>query len=594
MASKTLIFEVAWEVCNQIGGIYTVIKTKAPAMLRRWNSGYYLIGPYHQEHADIEFEETQPDPLIEQVLAALAEEGIECHHGRWLIEGRPQVILIDYRPRLARSADDKYFLWKDHGVGTPSDDSQLNDCVAFGFCVSQFFTALTQLELMKPVVAHFHEWMAAVAIPRIRQARLPMATIFTTHATLLGRYVASDDPNFYHHLQSIEPFGAARHYNIESRFLLERLAAQSSDYFTTISDVTAREAEQFLGRRPSFILPNGLNVERFTALHEFQNLHLQYKERIHEFVMGHFFPSYTFDVDRTVYFLLSGRYEYRNKGMDIFIEALHRLNQRMKETFDPPTVVAFIVTNARTQSINVNALQKHSMFEDLRNACEELQGSLSKKMLYATAAGHLPSYEELIPNHFQVRFKRLMHARRSKTLPPIVTHDVLNDWDDPVLSHLRHRHLFNAPTDPVKVIFHPQFLNATSPLFNLDYDAFVRGCHLGVFPSYYEPWGYTPLECLALGIPTVTTDLTGFASFADRAIPHVSENGIYILKRASKSADQVIEDLASYLYRFILLSRRERIDLRNRAERLSQNFDWAKLATYYHQVQEAAVEQARR
>src|SRR4029079_14699540 len=155
-------------------------------------------------------------------------------------------------------------------------------------------------------------------------------TIFTTHATLLGRYMASNSPVFYDHLPFIRPDEEAAKYQIWPRFAIERAAAHASIVFTTVSEVTAYEAEKLLGRRPDVILPNGLNIQKFAALHEFQNLHRQYKERIHEFVMGHFFPSYTFDLNNTVYFFTSGRYEYRNKGMDLYIEALHSLNERMK------------------------------------------------------------------------------------------------------------------------------------------------------------------------------------------------------------------------------------------------------------------------
>jgi len=170
----------------------------------------------------------------------------------------------------------------------------------------------------RAILAHFHEWMGGVAIPRIAHLRLPIATVFTTHATLLGRYIAGDNPEFYNHLPFINPDFEAQKYQIYSRYQIEKAAAHASTVFTTVSEVTSYEAEKLLGRRPEVILPNGLNIQRFAALHEFQNLHRQYKERIHEFVMGHFFPCYNFDLDRTIYLVTSGRYEYRNKGMDLF------------------------------------------------------------------------------------------------------------------------------------------------------------------------------------------------------------------------------------------------------------------------------------
>ncbi len=591
---STRLFEIAWEVCNQIGGIYTVLKTKAPTMLPRWGNNYFLVGPYVSESAAIEFEPGSPDGFLKQAIDRLARAGLVVHYGRWLIKGKPQVLLIDYSARFDSLHEQKYFLWKDHGVALPEHDLEVNGCVAFGCAVVEVLTVISETYRNQTFIAHFHEWMSGTALARIRHLRLPIKTVFTTHATLLGRYIASDNPNFYDELDHIDPYAAARHYNIEARFQLERLAAHTCDVFTTISRVTARETEHFLGRKPDLLLPNGINLERFTALHEFQNLHRKYKERIHEFVMGHFFGSYSFELDRTLYFVTSGRYEYRNKGIDVFVEALHRLNQRLKEIFDPPTIVAFIITKAEVKSPNVSTLQRHSMLDDLKNICGDVEADLAKRLLSVVSTGSFPEYEDLLSHDSQVRLKRAMHARKTNKLPSIVTYDLADDSNDPILRHLRHRRLFNEPSDPVKVVFHPQFINATGALLNLDYDQFVRGCHLGIFPSYYEPWGYTPLESLALGIPTVTTDLAGFGDFAEQNVKGVGEHslkdsGIFVLKRSQVSSERSIDDLTNYMLDFVQLGRRERIELRNRSESLGEQFDWSRLVNFYHQAHQLAL-----
>jgi glycogen(starch) synthase len=589
---SVLVVEVAWEVCNQLGGIYTVLKTKAPAMVNRWGENYLMVGPYNPEAAGIEFEPLEAPDDIAAVQRSLRHKGIEAHYGRWLIPGSPRTLLLECAGKAAAIDADKYLLWRDNGIPTEGADHELNSVITFGFAVFEFLSILSSLPRAKKIVAHFHEWMAGVALPRIAHCGLPIATVFTTHATLLGRYVASNNPHFYEQLDWMDPDETARRYNIFPRFSIERAAAHSATVFTTISEVTAREARRFLGRSVDAILPNGINVQRFTALHEFQNLHLKYKEKIHEFVMGHFFPSYRFDLDRTIYLFTSGRYEYTNKGMDVFIETLYRLNQRLKETIDPPTVVGFIVTRGWTKNVNVNALQNHLRLEDLDSICSELVDGMRKRLLLSVAGGKLPSYEELLPDDFQARFKRAMFQFKSKLPPSIVTHDMGNDSQDAVLNHLRHRRLFNDPNDPVKVIYHPEFITHASPLFNLDYDQFVRGCHMGIFPSYYEPWGYTPPECLAMGIPTVTTDLSGFGAYVLNNISNAQHHGISVLNRSTQSADQTIEDLTNHVLRFLQLSRRERIQLRNRAERLTERFDWAVLAEHYHKSQNLALERA--
>ncbi|HZZ45237.1 MAG TPA: glycosyltransferase [Tepidisphaeraceae bacterium] len=584
-----LLFEIAWEVCWQLGGIYTVLRTKVESMVREWDDRYCLIGPYNPATAAIEFEERPTDGVIRQTLDRLREAGIPCHYGRWLVPGRPRVILLDYRARYASSDADKYLMWADHGIPTYASDGEVNDVVAFGFTVAEFFRHLSSIVTDRKILAHFHEWMGGVAVPRIAHMKLPIATVFTTHATILGRYLASDDPHFYDHLDSVNPDASAEHYRIYPRFAIERAAAHASTVFTTVSEVTAREATKLLGRQADVILPNGLQIHRFAALHEFQNLHREYKERIHEFVMGHFFPSYSFDLDRTLYMFTSGRYEYLNKGMDLYLESMWRLNQRLKQIPDPPTIVSFIITKAQVRSINVQALQGQAMFDELRSTCEQISEQMGRRLFQAAANGRLPGRDELLPDDAQVRLKRGMHAWRSNRQPLVVTHDLGDDANDPILKHIRHRGLFNAADDPVKIVFHPQFVSATGPLINLDYEQFVRGCHMGIFPSYYEPWGYTPMESVALGVPAVTTDLSGFGAYVEHHIENSGDQGICVLNRSTKGFNQTADDLADYLYNFVQLNRRQRIELRNKVERLSEMFDWSILGKHYKEAHNLAL-----
>jgi glycogen(starch) synthase len=588
-----LLFEIGWEVCWQLGGIYTVLRSKADCMIDRWDDRYCLIGPYNPATAPLEFEERPTEGLIRETLDRLKAQGIPCHFGRWLIPGRPRVILLDYRARYRDLDHDKYLMWKDHGISIASNEGEINEVVAFGFTVAEFFRQLSEVAAGRTILAHFHEWMAGVAIPRIAHNQLPIVTLFTTHATLLGRYMAGDSPRFYEHLPFINADEQAGKYQIWPKFAIERAAAHACTVFTTVSEVTAFEAERLLGRRPDAILPNGLNIQRFAALHEFQNLHRQYKERIHEFVMGHFFPSYTFDLNNTLYFFTSGRYEYTNKGIDLFIEALHRLNQRMKTLpamLPRPTIIAFIITRAATRSINVGVLQNQSMFDELHSTCGELAAEMGRRLFSSAATGRIPTFPELLPDDAQVRLKRAIHAWRTRRQPTIVTHDLVDDESDPTLRHIRYRGLFNAEDDPVKIVFHPEFVTATSPLISLDYPQFVRGCNLGVFPSYYEPWGYTPMESIAMGIPAVTTDLSGFGAYVERHIPNASEHGVLVLNRRSQGFDQSADDLADYLFDFVRQNRRQRIEQRNRTERLGERFDWSQLIHHYHEAHDLAME----
>jgi glycogen(starch) synthase len=585
-----LLFEVSWEVCAQAGGIYTVLRTKAPAMVRRWGDAYCLIGPWRESSARVELEPQTPSGPLQAAIAELQSAGVRMHFGRWLVTGRPRVILVDLdsvRPRLAEM---KYFLWKDNGISSPNGDWEYDDVVAFGFTVADLLMAVQRHAAPRPVLAHFHEWQGGAAVPVLKHRQAPVATVFTTHATLTGRNLSAANANLYDHLFTIDAGRAAAEHGYAHRHALEGAAAQAADVFTTVSGITALEARQFLGRQPDLLLPNGLNVERFAAPHEFQVLHRAAKERIHEFVIGHFFPSYTFDLDRTLYVFTAGRYEFRNKGLDVFIEALHELNRRMKADRTTTTVVAFIITRAAYRALNVETLNRHAMFNELHDACEEIQVDMGRRLFHTVVTGRLPTIDDLLPESALVRLKRMAYAWRSSPPPTIVTHDLLDDAHDPVLCHLRYRGLVNLEEDRVKVVFHPEFMSITSPLLAMEYDQFVRGCHIGVFPSYYEPWGYTPLECVVSGIPAITSDLSGFGDYVAQHFPDHNAEGLFVARRRGVSFDVTVNQVTDWLYALTRMSRRERISLRNKVEAHAEHFDWSYMSRHYVAAHRLALE----
>jgi glycogen(starch) synthase len=581
-STKPLLFEIAWEVCQQLGGIYTVIRSKVPSIVDHWGSRYCLVGPYNPQTSQTEFEEVQPTGFMRDVLNSLRDQGIEAHYGHWLITGRPRVVLLNPASANAQLGWVKYLLWEHHDVSLPGDDQLVNQVVSFGYCVEQFFRAVAKAQpSRRPIIAHFHEWMGGSAIPEIRRANIPLSLVFTTHATLLGRYLAMSDPWFYDHLPFVDWVAESRRFNIEAQVRLERAAAHGSHVFSTVSEITGFECEHLLGRKPDILLPNGLNIERFVALHEFQNLHRIYKEKINEFVMAHFFPSYSFDLDRTLYFFTSGRYEYRNKGFDLTLEALARLNWRMKQAGTNQTVVFFIITRQPIRSINAEALRRRAMMQEMQHDCRSIGEQIGERLFVATSKGKFPPLEELVDDYWRLRLRRLMHAWRNSNMPTVVTHDLMDDSGDEVLNKIRSCNLINMPGDPVKVVYHADFVTTNDPLFGMDYDQFVRGCHLGIFPSSYEPWGYAPLECAALGLPSITSNLAGFGNYVEHHIPENDKNGLMVLNRRFASFDESANQLTERLFDFLQLDRRERISQRNRVQSVSEHFDWHNLGRYY-------------
>jgi glycogen(starch) synthase len=585
---STYLFEVAWEVCNQVGGIFTVIQSKIPSVIEKWGKErYVLLGPYFENQAAAIFEPiTDCEDKFTQIVAEMNRLGFKAHYGYWLTAGRPRAILFDPAVLFPNLAEIKYLLWEHHGISTPPDDSLINQVIAFGRQVEVFFELMVKyIPQENSIIAHFHEWMAGTPIPEIRRNTLPIKIVFTTHATLLGRYLAMNDPWFYDHLNKYNWAKEAKHFNVESIAAIERAAAHGAHAFTTVSEITAQECKIFLGREPDVILPNALNVGRFEALHEFQNLHLLYKERINEFVLSHFFPSYSFDLNKTLFFFTSGRFEFKNKGYDLVLESLARLNWKMKQANSDLTVVVFFITRNPFHNINSEVLRSKAMLEEIKRNCEHLQESIAEKLFYQVASESkgfkMPDLNSMLDDTEVLRLRNNLQSWRSKRLPPIVTHNLLDDQNDPILSFLRTSNLLNNPDDRVKVVYHPDFISTSNPLFHMEYYQFIRGCHLGIFPSYYEPWGYTPMECVASGIPSITSDLSGFGSFVKQTIEDFERVGIYVLNRKRKTFESAAEELSNLMFDFLKQNRRQRIMQRNRVEASSEQFDWRKLGKYY-------------
>ena len=230
------------------------------------------------------------------------------------------------------------------------------------------------------------------------------------------------------------------------------------------------------------------------------------------------------------------------------------------------------------------------MLNEFRMASDAIKDQIGDRLFHAAAAGQVPDLNALVDDYWRLRLRRSIHAWKRQSLPGVVTHDLNDDANDSVLNQLRACQLFNHHHDPVKFVYHPDFIAATNPLFGMEYDQFVRGCHLGVFPSYYEPWGYTPLESIALGVPAITSDLSGFGSYLLQLMPEHEEQGIGVLHRRHEDFDRAANELADRMFRFCQLSRRERIALRNRVESFSEHFDWHNLGRRYHEAHQLALD----
>ncbi|XP_047018327.1 glycogen [starch] synthase, liver isoform X2 [Ictalurus punctatus] len=577
-----LLFEIAWEVTNKVGGIYTVIQTKAKITVDEWGENFFMIGPYYEHNFKTQVEKCEPpNSAVKAAMESITNNGCQVHFGRWLIEGSPYVILFDIGAAAWNLDRWKGDLWNTCGIGLPYHDREANDSLIFGSLVAWFFKELTDRLRDKPnVIAHFHEWQSGVGLVLSRSRKIPMATMFTTHATLLGRYLCAGNMDFYNNLDKFDIDREAGERQIYHRYCLERAAVHCSHVFTTVSQITAVEANHMLHRKPDVVTPNGLNVKKFSAMHEFQNLHSLNKQKIQEFVRGHFYGHLDFNLEKALFFFIAGRYEFSNKGADIFLEALSRLNYLLRVHKSDVTVVVFFIMPAKTNNFNVESLKGQAVRKQLWDTAQSVKEKFGKRLYDALLRGEIPDMSKILDKDDFTIMKRAIYATQRHTLPPVTTHNMLDDSTDPILSNIRRIGLFNGRNDRVKIVFHPEFLSSTSPLLPMDYEEFVRGCHLGVFPSYYEPWGYTPGECTVMGIPSVTTNLSGFGCFMEEHISDPAAYGIYIVDRRFCSADESCNQLTQFMFTFCQQSRRQRIIQRNRTERLSDLLDWRYLGRF--------------
>ncbi|XP_067247147.1 glycogen [starch] synthase, liver [Chanodichthys erythropterus] len=589
-----LLFEVAWEVTNKVGGIYTVIQTKAKITVDEWGENYFMMGPYYEHNFRTQVEKCEPpSQAIKAAMDSLINNGCQVHFGRWLIEGSPYVILFDIGSAAWNLDRWKGDLWDSCSIGLPYHDREANDSLIFGSLVAWFFKELTdQLQDKPNVIAHFHEWQAGTGLVLCRSRQIPLATIFTTHATLLGRYLCAGSADFYNNLDKFNIDQEAGERQIYHRYCLERAAVHCAHVFTTVSQITAVEANHMLHRQPDVVTPNGLNIRKFSAMHEFQNLHSMNKSKIQEFVRGHFYGHLDFNLEKTLFFFIAGRYEFSNKGADLFLESLSRLNYLLRVHKNDVTVVVFFIMPAKTNNFNVESLKGQAVRKQMWDTAQSVKEKFGKKLYESLLRGEIPDMSKILDRDDFTIMKRAIYATQRHSLPPVTTHNMLDDSTDPILSNIRRIGLFNGRNDRVKIVFHPEFLSSTSPLLPMDYEEFVRGCHLGVFPSYYEPWGYTPGECTVMGIPSVTTNLSGFGCFMEEHVSDPSEYGIYIVDRRFRSADESCNQLTQFMFSFCQKSRRQRIIQRNRTERLSDLLDWRYLGRFYMNARHLALSRA--
>ena len=584
-----ILFEVSWEVCNKVGGIFTVVTSKAAKMVEAYGENYFMVGPYFASKAIGNFEEEIPNELCKHPFEELKKAGILCHSGKWLVEGSPNVILIDFENYKHMSNDIKKELWDWYKIDSLRAPHDYDESVVWAYTAGMLLEKLSKCGAGKKIVAQFHEWLSGAGLLYLKKKNVKVATVFTTHATILGRTLANSNVDLYNVWDKINPEQEVYKYNIESKHLIEKNSAAFADIFTTVSEITGMEASYLLKKKPDVLLPNGLDISKFPSFEEVVIKHRLHRDRIREFMLCYFFPYYTFDPKETLIYFLAGRYEFHDKGIDIFIKSLGKLSERLKQAKTKKTIVAIIWVPANFRNIKPEILENKTLFQHIKEALEEAIGDIEKNIIYSFVSGKKISNETLFDNDFLTEMKIRVARFVKKGKPPVATHDLYNENDE-ILKAISSSGLKNEESDPVKIIFYPIYLSGADGLLNLNYYEAMQGSHVGIFPSYYEPWGYTPLEAGALGVSSVTTDLAGFGRYFCAECQQFDTPGIFVLKRLNKSDDDVVSQLTDVMFKFANFSKEERIANKLQARKTASMADWRSFVKNYIVAHDLAVE----
>ncbi|MFH1229464.1 MAG: hypothetical protein V1678_03510 [Candidatus Aenigmatarchaeota archaeon] len=585
------LFEVSFEVCNKVGGIYAVLESKAKRMVDIYKEDYFLIGPYYPEKAVTECLKQNPPKEFEKIFSELKDIGITCYFGKWLIDGRPNVILVDFKEILKNVNTIKWDFWNDYKIDSLGTGFDFDEPVAWSYACGVVIDKLLSAFKGKNVAGQFHEWLSGAGLLYLHK-KIP--TIFTTHATTLGRTIAGWGEDLYAEVNDsmkngimLDPKRPYK-YGVQAKHLMEKACVDNASVFTTVSEITAKEAQYVLGKKPEVVLPNGLDIERFPTMEEFALLHRKYLQKMKHFFSAYFSPYYETEMWDSMVFFTSGRYEFRNKGYDIFIEALGKLNDTMKKEGTNKNIFVLFYVPKDNIKDNIDLIESIKVYNDIRERVSDEIPWIEEMVMDSLIKGEAPKNNLLFRKEFLQESKKKYYSFKKTGTPPFSAY--ITDQSDTIIESFKNNGLLNRQEDKVKVILYPSYLSATDRLLGLNYEQAIQGSHLGVFPSYYEPWGYTPLECAANGVMSMTSDLSGFGIFIKQHSDQSELPGIIVLEREKKSHAEIVEKMYEDIYSIVTMTRSERIPKKAQAKYLASLADWKILIKNYVIAHNMALE----
>lgn len=538
------IFESSWEVCNKVGGIYTVLSTRAKTLQEKLTDKVLFVGP--------DFWAGKKNPLFKESKtllskwrkSALENDGLSLRVGRWLVPGEPIAILVDFKPFFEIKNDIFAWAWENYHVDSLQAYGDYDESLVFSWAagkVVESYCKFFGLTAADNVVFQAHEWQTCLAALYINKYVPEVATLFTTHATTIGRSIAGNNKPLYDYLDQYNGDQMAAELNVQAKHSVEKQAAWNVDCFTTVSDITGRECAALLDKQPDVILMNGFEddfvpspVVKFNAARkEARKCLLKVANTLMGTELG----------DDTLLVSTGGRYEYLNKGINVFIDSLNRL--RWNDKLDRQ-VVAFVMVPAW-----------------MKEAREDLKKALKAKQASGEALSE-----------------------------PRITHVLHEQEADKVLGQLNWLDIHNRPEDKVKVIFVPCYLDGNDGIFNMSYYDLLIGMDITVFPSYYEPWGYTPTESVAFHVPCITTDLAGFGIWANdlKGGSIEIEDGVKTVHRSDYNFNEVSDTICDTLVKFSKLDKKQVTIVRRNAANVAEKALWKHFIKYYYEAYDKALE----
>ena len=537
------IFESSWEVCNKVGGIYTVLSTRAKTLQDSMKDHIIFIGPdFWKENESPYFKEDKS--LFAQWQWEAKEDGLAVRVGRWTIPGEPIAILVDFNPFFEKKDEIYTALWENYGVDSLHAYGDYDEASMFSYAaalvVESFYNH--KLDPQQKVIYHANEWMCGLGALYINSKLPQIGTIFTTHATSIGRSIAGNQKPLYDYLFAYNGDQMAGELNMQSKHSIEKQTALHVDCFTTVSDITANECKELLDKPVDVVLPNGFDNSFVPKTATFTRKRRAARRRLLQ--IANALLGEQLD-DETLIVSTSGRYEFRNKGIDVFVEAMNRL---LRDRDLKKKVVAFI---------------------------------------------EVPGWVGEPRKDLQERLKNGGQYDTPLEIPQI-THWLHNMSHDNVLGMMKYYDMHNRKDDKVKVIFLPCYLDGKDGIVDMTYYDVVLGNDLCIYPSYYEPWGYTPLEAVAFKVPCITTDLAGFGLWANKEFGHNGEieDGVKVIHRTDYNYSEVADTIKDTVAKFSTMTDKQIESCRKAAGDLSKKALWSEFIKYYDEAYDIALRKA--